>query len=176
MDSMVKDKNNSDKSSNGREPNEMLELLKTFYNPGEENKVQDFPEFFAQIEERLEKESPANKIANSTTDLENIYLERQQRLEQLIRRIDETKVNPLARIKRKSKRKTLLLIALLLTVFFAGIYFFKNYQIVERNPSPSARDDIGKKAQVDTDIIQDGSTAITEQTISEEQGLVENEN
>ena len=134
MDSMVKDKNNSDKSAKGREPNEMLDLLKTFYTPDEEKEIQDFSEFYSKLEGKLENENPSQQIASTTEDLEHQYLERQQRLEQFLRRMDETNFNPINKLKKKSKTKgVLVLVIASIAIAFTASYFFKNYDIKKKD-------------------------------------------
>jgi len=130
---MVKDKNNSDKSSNGREPNEMLDLLKTFYTPDDEKEIQEFSTFYSKIEEKLESDNPSNQISRTTEELEHQYLERQQRLEQFLRRMDETNFNPVNKIKKKSKTKKAMIFISFIVLVLAVAYFFKNYKIVGKH-------------------------------------------
>lgn len=138
MDTMVKDKDKdkSGKGSSGREPNEMLDLLKTFYTPDEENEIQEFSSFYSRIEEKLETENPSNQIAQTSEELENQYLERQQRLEQFLRRMDETNFNPINKLKKKSKSKKAMLFISFIVITLAGMYFFKNYKIEKRTRLP----------------------------------------
>lgn len=133
MDWMVKDKKDSEKSSTEREHNQMLELLRTFYNPEQEIKSQDFSEFFSQIEKKIDKENPSSKIVNSTNELESLYLARQQRLEQFFRRIEEGNFSPLAKLKPKYKQRKLLILTFISISFFTLLYFVKNFEIVKKH-------------------------------------------
>jgi hypothetical protein len=146
---MVKDKDNSKNNSKDRETNEMLELLKSFYVPDEQQgQVQDFDEFYSKIEDKLEKSDPSRKITELTNQLENQYLARQQRLESFVRRMDDQSYLKPKKTSKNNKR-LLLAFILFILVSLVVIYLISNFELHKRTQVPTTSPIISTAVSLD---------------------------
>lgn len=102
---MTKDENKSNpKNSSDREPDEVLDLLQNFYQP-ESTEIEEFTEFYAAIEKKLNEQNPVSRIAKLGNDLENSLNEREQKLSQYIRRLEQKRIKPQNTNKNKNTKK-----------------------------------------------------------------------
>lgn len=117
----------------------IVSLLKDFYQPTDSKESveeAEFEVFYRTIEEKLEKDTTHNKINLMASELENQFLNRQQRLFQAKNRLEsgffETKQNKFK--SRKLIRNSMIIGSLLVCVALASIATFKQndaYKVVD---------------------------------------------
>lgn len=121
------DKEDKNKSKD-RKPDEIIELLENFYQV-EESEIEEFDLFFDSIEQKIEEQNPATRISKIGDQIETNFNSREQKLSQLLRRLEQ-KSNQPKKKKRKinnSKLKQIFGVALILIlVTLASFASFKN--------------------------------------------------
>jgi hypothetical protein len=129
MDSglMVRDKDSNQNNKGGQDgsnPEDLIKLLKSFYQP-EQNEMQNFDDFFGSIEKKLNEQNPVNQIIATNSELEKEYQQRQIKLEESINRLESNaKFISKSPEKKSINFKTLVLGALLLAFIGLGLMFF----------------------------------------------------
>lgn len=132
---MTKDENKNKPNAKNppeREPDEVLDLLQNFYQP-ESTEMEEFTEFYAAIEKKLTKQNPVSRIAKLGNDLENSLNEREQKLAQYIKRLEQKKIKPKKKLEEKKPQsffsfKLIASILVLALVALASIASLKNMQ------------------------------------------------
>lgn len=114
-----------------KEAEEMMNLLKSLYVPGEEE-IQDFSNFFDNIEQKLNEQNTLYKIDKTTRQIDSNFYSRQMKLENLDKSLEERKL----KIHRKNingRNWSNIIIALLglsltATTIFVSLNYDKIYQ------------------------------------------------
>ena len=126
-----KNKPNS-KNSPDREPDEVLDLLQKFYQP-ESAEMEEFTGFYDSIEKKLTEQNPVSRITQSSNAIENNLNDREQKLSQYVRRLEQKKVKRkvVTPIKPKlnfSLKKIFTSILILALIALASIANLRNMQ------------------------------------------------
>lgn len=120
--------NNKDKSKD-RDSDEIIELLGNFYEP-DDSEMTDFGLFFDSIEQKIDEQNPVNRISKIGNSIEDNINYREQKLSQLVRRLEQKSKTP----KQKPKRRTGKILsilgaaALIVLITLASIASLKNFQ------------------------------------------------
>ncbi len=114
--------------SKDRDPEDIIELLKNFYEPGAEE-MQDSSEFLQQLDAKIEDRKSYNRIAKINDEIEDTYLRRQERFQNFISKLEES-FSSLEKEKNKAQGKknlifVLIIIASIIISAYAGFYFGK---------------------------------------------------
>lgn len=131
---MTRGKKTNQNNANGpedREPGDLIELLKNFYQPDTED-IENFDDFYQSIEAKLNTQNPVNKISQASDELEVKYKKRQKKFEDFINQLEDnlnTSRKQLLKRSEKRKKLTIVIVSLvaLLALGFAYIYLRSNY-------------------------------------------------
>lgn len=128
------DNKNKPKAKNtpNREPDEVLDLLQKFYQP-ELTEMEEFSDFYSNIEKKLTEQNPVSRVTKLGDAIENSLNEREQKLSQYVRRLEQKKVKPKKTTPVKSKfkfsvKKAIASVVVLALVALASIASLKNIQ------------------------------------------------
>ncbi len=136
---MTKDENKNKpntKNPPDREPDEVLDLLQNFYQP-ESTEIEEFTEFYAAIEKKLAQQNPVSRIAKLGNDIENSLNEREQKLSQYIRRLEQKKIKPKKKLEKKPQLQfgikiaaSILVLALVALASIASLRNMQSYNYI----------------------------------------------
>ncbi len=112
-------KNNKGKSLN---PNEVSELLRNFYQPNQSG-IQDFDEFYAQLEKKIESSRPEAVSESKLDKITEDYKKREEQLQKMLADID---VSGRTKVKRSTERFLRLIVVLLISAMLviAGVFTY----------------------------------------------------
>ena len=102
----------TNEENNSRDADEVVDLLKEFYQPDEQ--LQEFEEFYQAIEDKLEAANPLNKIQNANNQMQDSYLRREQRLEEFITQLEQTQIIKKQNYQRAKYSKQILVVAVII--------------------------------------------------------------
>lgn len=123
-----KEDKTKNKDSKDRKPDEIIELLTNFYEP-EDLEIEEFDLFFDSIEQKLEDQNPVNRISKISDQIETNINLREQKLAQLLRRLDQKKNTSQVKKSKKLKLKPIIaIVVILLLITLASIARINNTQ------------------------------------------------
>ncbi|MBT6844099.1 MAG: hypothetical protein HOA17_09970 [Candidatus Melainabacteria bacterium] len=123
-----KEDKTKNRDSKDRKPDEIIELLTNFYEP-EDSEVEEFDLFFDSIEHKLEEQNPVNRISKISDQIETNISLREQKLAQLLRRLDQKKNTSKTKRSKKFKLKPMIgVMVILLVITLASIARINNAQ------------------------------------------------
>ncbi|MDD9898170.1 MAG: hypothetical protein OXU45_04125 [Candidatus Melainabacteria bacterium] len=115
--------------SKDRKPDDIIELLEDLYEPNE-SEMTEFDLFFDGIEQKIDEQNPVNRISKIGDKIEDNINYREQKLSQLVRRLEQ-KSKTKARKQKKSPNRFLSILsaaALVTLIALAGFAGFKNFK------------------------------------------------
>lgn len=127
----MKDKNDSDKNfPDDKSPEEIIDLLKSLYNPDLSIEMQDFDDFYQSIENKIEEQNPTNKINKAGREIDSNFYTRQMKLENLEKNLEQKTFQVHKTKKKKIKfsfsKAIMAACAVCLILTLAGIANFNN--------------------------------------------------
>lgn len=123
-----KEDKTKNKDSKDRKPDEIIELLTNFYEP-EDSELEEFDLLFDSIEQKLEDQNPVNRISKISDQIETNINLREQKLAQLLRRLDQKKNTSKVKKSKKLKLKPIIaIVVILLLITLTSIARINNTQ------------------------------------------------
>ena len=123
-----KEDKTKNKDFKDKKPDEIIELLTNFYEP-EDSELEEFDLFFDSIEQKLEDQNPVNRISKISDQIETNINLREQKLAQLLRRLDQKKNTKKTKKSKQFKFKPVIgIVVILLLITLASIARINNTQ------------------------------------------------